>query len=367
MRKCAYTSSMIHLPLLWFAGLIRVQTYPEYRMRVSFVELYNEVLEDLLVPTTTGATVTASSSSSSGSDETDTANSTPLSSPRAAGGQVEAAEDGRPPTMSSAAGKPRSGSVGSRPATAGAGATATKKVDGAPSAGMISKISGQGLLPAKPETRVLSFADAKAAITADEVVRSAAAAEGSCSGSSASRFQAVTTPQLPKAKPLQLVDLAEHGTVAIGLSEVAVTSVEEVNWLLAHGDARSRYAETAMNKASNRSHRIFTFTVEFRRGESWYSADLRLVDLAGSEDIGRSGSTGAAAKEASHINKSLLVLGRVINSLAAGSVHIPYRESKLTRLLSEGGRSTLLAGSNKYIYTTLFSHRCPTDNQPALD
>jgi kinesin family protein 11 len=56
---------------------------------------------------------------------------------------------------------------------------------------------------------------------------------------------------------------------------------------------------------------------------------------AGSEDISRSGATGAAAKEASHINKSLLTLGRVINALASNSPHIPYRESKLTRLLSE--------------------------------
>ncbi|RYG43112.1 hypothetical protein EON68_00885, partial [archaeon] len=62
---------------------------------------------------------------------------------------------------------------------------------------------------------------------------------------------------------------------------------------------------------------------------------MHMLWHAGSEDINRSGATGVAAKEASHINKSLLTLGRVINALASNSPHIPYRESKLTRLLSE--------------------------------
>jgi hypothetical protein len=90
-----------------------------------------------------------------------------------------------------------------------------------------------------------------------------------------------------------------------------------------------------MNKQSNRAHRLFSFITQFRRGEAWHTTTLTLVDLAGSEDINRSGAVGVAAKEASHINKSLLTLGRVINALASNSPHIPYRESKLTRLLSE--------------------------------
>ena len=76
-------------------------------------------------------------------------------------------------------------------------------------------------------------------------------------------------------------------------------------------------------------------------------ATLTLGDLAGSEDIGRSGAEGATAREACTINKSLLALGRVINALAASAPHIPYRESKLTRLLAEalGGacRTTFVA------------------------
>lgn len=62
---------------------------------------------------------------------------------------------------------------------------------------------------------------------------------------------------------------------------------------------------------------------------------LTLVDLAGSESVARSGAEGAMAKEAGNINKSLLTLGRVINALASNESHIPYRDSKLTRLTSE--------------------------------
>ena len=68
---------------------------------------------------------------------------------------------------------------------------------------------------------------------------------------------------------------------------------------------------------------------------------LNLVDLAGSESIGRSGAADKRAREAGIINQSLLTLGRVINALVERSQHVPYRESKLTRLLQDslGGRT----------------------------
>jgi len=68
---------------------------------------------------------------------------------------------------------------------------------------------------------------------------------------------------------------------------------------------------------------------------------LNLVDLAGSENIRRSGAENSRAREAGKINQSLLTLGRVINALVEHSPHIPYRESKLTRLLQDslGGRT----------------------------
>jgi kinesin family protein 11 len=97
---------------------------------------------------------------------------------------------------------------------------------------------------------------------------------------------------------------------------------------------------------SSRSHTVFTITVLIKRttesGEDYVSSGkLNLVDLAGSENIGRSGAENKRATEAGLINKSLLTLGRVINALVDKSSHIPYRESKLTRLLQDslGGRT----------------------------
>jgi kinesin family protein 11 len=97
---------------------------------------------------------------------------------------------------------------------------------------------------------------------------------------------------------------------------------------------------------ASRSHCIFTITVTLEgkneKGEiAYYTSKLNLVDLAGSENSKISGSEHLRAKEAASINKSLLTLGRVINSLADKAPHIPYRESKLTRLLKDslGGRT----------------------------
>ena len=67
-----------------------------------------------------------------------------------------------------------------------------------------------------------------------------------------------------------------------------------------------------MNKLSNRAHRIFTLIVDFKRYEKPVQATLTFVDLAGSEDISKSGAMGLTAREASHINKSLLTLGRCV-------------------------------------------------------
>lgn len=87
---------------------------------------------------------------------------------------------------------------------------------------------------------------------------------------------------------------------------------------------------------------MFTFYTHSSIG-SKKGAKLTLVDLAGSEKVGKTGAEGATLKEAQHINKSLSALGNVINALTSteGSAHIPYRDSKLTYLLSDslGGNS----------------------------
>jgi kinesin family protein 11 len=109
---------------------------------------------------------------------------------------------------------------------------------------------------------------------------------------------------------------------------------------------RRTTAETLMNKHSSRSHSIFTINIMMREtsaeGEDLIKrGTLNLVDLAGSENIGRSGAKDERKKEAGMINQSLLTLGRVITSLTDHQAHVPYRESKLTRILQEslGGRA----------------------------
>lgn len=113
---------------------------------------------------------------------------------------------------------------------------------------------------------------------------------------------------------------------------------------------RKKIASTKMNDNSSRSHTIFTIHLMKRKpnGSEFQFAKMNLVDLAGSENIARSGSVNQRAREAGSINQSLLTLGRVINSLVDGSNFIPYRESKLTRLLQDslGGKTKTILVAN---------------------
>ena len=93
---------------------------------------------------------------------------------------------------------------------------------------------------------------------------------------------------------------------------------------------KRRVSETMMNKASSRSHCIFTITIHMKEstedGEDLVKVGkLNLVDLAGSECVGRSGAKNERAREAGSINQSLLTLGRVINQLVEHAGHVPYR------------------------------------------
>ncbi|KAL1882105.1 hypothetical protein VTK73DRAFT_2196 [Phialemonium thermophilum] len=135
-------------------------------------------------------------------------------------------------------------------------------------------------------------------------------------------------------------------TVVQGMEERHITSATEGLKWLQEGSVRRQVAATKCNDLSSRSHTVFTITVHAKRraenGEDYLSVGkLNLVDLAGSENIQRSGAENKRAAEAGLINKSLLTLGRVINALVDRSAHIPYRESKLTRLLQDslGGRT----------------------------
>ncbi|KAF2484122.1 P-loop containing nucleoside triphosphate hydrolase protein [Neohortaea acidophila] len=135
-------------------------------------------------------------------------------------------------------------------------------------------------------------------------------------------------------------------TMVQGMEETHIKTATKGIQLLREGSHKRQVAATKCNDLSSRSHTVFTVTVYMKRtsetGEDFVSSGkLNLVDLAGSENIQRSGAENKRAAEAGVINKSLLTLGRVINALVDKSSHIPYRESKLTRLLQDslGGRT----------------------------
>lgn len=140
------------------------------------------------------------------------------------------------------------------------------------------------------------------------------------------------------------------------LTSIVIKNIQEMEKLMAIGNKNRSIASTAMNDRSSRSHCIFTITIE--RSELPKSSEddqtapaqeiirvgkLHLVDLAGSERQDKTHATGDRLKEANKINLSLSVLGNVISALVEGgrNGHVPYRDSKLTRLLQDslGGNS----------------------------
>ena len=134
------------------------------------------------------------------------------------------------------------------------------------------------------------------------------------------------------------------GIYVDGCSERYVGCDNDVLSALDLGSANRAQAATNMNEHSSRSHSIFILTINQTNKKEGFSkvGKLYLVDLAGSEKISKTGATGHTLEEAKIINKSLTTLGRVINNLTDGkSSHVPYRESKLTRVLQEslGGNS----------------------------
>lgn len=150
------------------------------------------------------------------------------------------------------------------------------------------------------------------------------------------------------SEPLKIFeDKSGLGVTVHGLQDTYVPDAKEGLRLLQKGSKHRTSAATKCNDKSSRSHCICTLTVQVREPSPTGGEDairtgkINLVDLAGSENINRSGAEQARAREAGVINQSLLALGRVINHLVDKSPHIPYRESKLTRLLKDslGGRT----------------------------
>ncbi|OMO70846.1 hypothetical protein COLO4_28466 [Corchorus olitorius] len=146
---------------------------------------------------------------------------------------------------------------------------------------------------------------------------------------------------------LQIHESLDRGIFVAGLREEIVNNAEQVMKLLESGEVNRHFGETNMNARSSRSHTIFRMVIESKGKDTSSSDDysssdairvsvLNLVDLAGSERIAKTGAGGVRLKEGKYINKSLMVLGNVINKLSDGAkqrAHIPYRDSKLTRIL----------------------------------
>eukprot|EP00518_Triparma_eleuthera_P015141 CAMPEP_0197572868 /NCGR_PEP_ID=MMETSP1320-20131121/42677_1 /TAXON_ID=91990 /ORGANISM="Bolidomonas sp., Strain RCC2347" /LENGTH=351 /DNA_ID=CAMNT_0043135375 /DNA_START=108 /DNA_END=1160 /DNA_ORIENTATION=- len=164
----------------------------------------------------------------------------------------------------------------------------------------------------------------------------------------------------PSKKSLEIRESPEKGVFIQGVCEVVCKSEKEIMKLVHQGGAVRRVrrvAATQMNAQSSRSHSCFTIKMEKRKVEevdgnqktTMLTSKINLVDLAGSERASKTGASGDTLKEGAAINKSLMALGSVINALGEISkgkqVHIPYRDSKLTRLLQEslgGNASTLM-------------------------
>jgi kinesin family member 5 len=152
----------------------------------------------------------------------------------------------------------------------------------------------------------------------------------------------------PSEDNLKLREGGKKGGVWIqGVTEQSVGSFEDVMTVLNIGNSNRTVGETRMNEKSSRSHSVFILTIEQTDliKNTTKISKLFITDLAGSEKVSKTGATGTTLTEAQFTNKSLTTLGIVINKLTTkDSEHIPYRDSKLTRILSDalGGNSKTL-------------------------
>ncbi|XP_064811389.1 kinesin-like protein KIF3A isoform X1 [Oncorhynchus masou masou] len=153
---------------------------------------------------------------------------------------------------------------------------------------------------------------------------------------------------------LEVKERPDVGVYIKDLSGYVVNNADDMDRIMTMGHKNRSVGSTNMNEHSSRSHAIFTITIEC--SEKGVDGDqhvrmgkLHLVDLAGSERQGKTGATGQRLKEATKINLSLSTLGNVISALVDGkSTHVPYRNSKLTRLLQDslGGNSKTMMCAN---------------------
>ncbi|XP_019372947.1 PREDICTED: kinesin-like protein KIF27 [Gavialis gangeticus] len=171
-------------------------------------------------------------------------------------------------------------------------------------------------------------------------------------------------------KDLHIREDEKGNTVIIGAKDYQVESADEVMSLLESGNAARHTGTTKMNEHSSRSHAIFTISVcqkqpaqsqknvgvtqdSSQRSIQMITSKFHFVDLAGSERVTKTGNTGERFKESIQINSGLLALGNVISALGdpkRKSIHIPYRDAKITRILKDS-----LGGNAKTVMITCIS------------
>eukprot|EP01125_Pyxidicula_operculata_P018839 TRINITY_DN6742_c0_g1_i2.p1 TRINITY_DN6742_c0_g1~~TRINITY_DN6742_c0_g1_i2.p1 ORF type:complete len:320 (-),score=31.36 TRINITY_DN6742_c0_g1_i2:34-993(-) len=130
--------------------------------------------------------------------------------------------------------------------------------------------------------------------------------------------------------------------VISNLHHVKISNIAEFNKLYLVSNRNRRTASTSLNTKSSRSHAILRFIVETQESKNTIVVGkLQMIDLAGNEDNRKTNNSGQTMKESTSINSSLHVLGKVVNAINSNSVRIPFRDSKLTRLLQDslGGNS----------------------------
>jgi kinesin family protein 5 len=142
----------------------------------------------------------------------------------------------------------------------------------------------------------------------------------------------------PSKVNLQIKENRQKGVYIQDITERYIGSELDVYEIMKLGNNHRTVASTAMNETSSRSHSIFMMNISQNNLDDFSSKSgtLYLVDLAGSEKVAKTNVSGTQLDEAKGINKSLSALGKVIHALTdKKSTHIPYRESKLTRILTE--------------------------------
>ena len=148
----------------------------------------------------------------------------------------------------------------------------------------------------------------------------------------------------PSKDNVRIHEKSGKGVYLQDVSEIYIEGEQQIYDLMRLGNTNRAVSATNMNAESSRSHSIFILTVTQNNTAdlSCKVGKLYLVDLAGSERIAKTGAEGQTLDEAKSINQSLTTLGKVIKALTTrNNTHVPYRESKLTRMLSEslGGNS----------------------------